>query len=217
MKGLSSWSAYFFLQIYMFGNESKFNREIKTNASATSAVVQHLVRGMNYRVQLVAYNRLGDSVKSKPLFLGRPQPLTHTLLTSKCKPRASQLNFESVLQARMTLTNTALWASRGSLEPWSGSLGAPCGLPSASSASGSTGSVEVARSFIRMESWVVSVSCQGFFHCWVHLPLFFCFILSVPVHKSEDPSRLVLFCLHPDVVSLLCCVNFIIVHKLCYM
>ena len=54
----------------MYGNETKFNREIITNATATALTVRHLVKGMNYRIQLLAFNRMGDGVKSKPKFLG---------------------------------------------------------------------------------------------------------------------------------------------------
>lgn len=58
------------LQIYLQGNESKFDRIVDVNFSIESVHVHHLVRDMPYRLQMAAYNRMGEGVKSEPLILG---------------------------------------------------------------------------------------------------------------------------------------------------
>jgi hypothetical protein len=60
----------FNLQIYLYGNESRFNQELTTNASTTSVLVPRVVKGINYRIQMSAFNRMGEGEKSKIQFLG---------------------------------------------------------------------------------------------------------------------------------------------------
>lgn len=76
-------------QIYMFGNESRFNREIETNASTSMMLVRHLVKGMNYRIQVAAFNRMGAGVKSKEQFLCECRRFLYLVTSSDlCPPRS---------------------------------------------------------------------------------------------------------------------------------
>ena len=54
----------------MHGNETKFDREIPVNSSLEAIYVHHLVRDMTYRVQLSAFNRMGEGARSEPVVVG---------------------------------------------------------------------------------------------------------------------------------------------------
>ena len=54
------------------GNETKFDRNITTNESTHAILIHHLARGVSYRIQIAAYNRIkGEGVKSSPLIIGK--------------------------------------------------------------------------------------------------------------------------------------------------
>ena len=52
------------------GNETKFHRNITTNATTHVIIVRHLVPGMTYRIQMAAFNKRGLGVKSSPVMIG---------------------------------------------------------------------------------------------------------------------------------------------------
>ena len=52
-------------KIFLHGNETKFSRNITTNASVHSVVISHLVTTISYGVQMAAFNRMGVGARSR--------------------------------------------------------------------------------------------------------------------------------------------------------
>ena len=60
------------LQIYVYGNETRFDRELEVSVHAPRSVhVRHVVRGLRYRVQLSAVNSAGEGLRSDVLYIGQ--------------------------------------------------------------------------------------------------------------------------------------------------
>jgi len=58
-------------KIFCLGNETRFHRNITVNATTTTILIQHLVYGMKYKIQVAAKNRKGIGIRSDPYILGR--------------------------------------------------------------------------------------------------------------------------------------------------
>lgn len=58
--------------IYIQGNESKFDKIVDVNVSIETVHVRNLVKDMHYHLQMAAYNRMGEGVKSELIRLRRP-------------------------------------------------------------------------------------------------------------------------------------------------
>ncbi|ESN98989.1 hypothetical protein HELRODRAFT_188972 [Helobdella robusta] len=66
-------------KIFIFGNNSKFDREIQINSSMRELRIQNMIQDMTYKIQMCAYNRAGDGFRSDPIVIG-------PLLTSSPDP-----------------------------------------------------------------------------------------------------------------------------------
>ena len=99
-------------QIFIFGNESKFNREITTNASTFHLTTHHLVPDMVYRVLVLAWNKMGDGVKSSPLVLGQCLMLVRVATDSvngHCNRWQSSINLLTIFyRSSPLLANSSL-------------------------------------------------------------------------------------------------------------
>lgn len=58
-------------RIYIQGNESKFDKIVDVNVSIETVHVRNLIKDMSYHIQMAAYNRMGESVKSELIRFGR--------------------------------------------------------------------------------------------------------------------------------------------------
>lgn len=58
-------------QIYIFGNESKFDREIQINSTLEAVYIQNMIQDMVYKIQMSAFNRIGEGFRSEPIVIGR--------------------------------------------------------------------------------------------------------------------------------------------------
>ena len=68
--GLNLSMLTFALQIFLYGNETKYNREIRVNETVNAIIINHLVHGMAYRIQLLAFTKIGDGPPSDPTIVG---------------------------------------------------------------------------------------------------------------------------------------------------
>lgn len=58
-------------QIWLLGNESKQDLETTVNASTTHVNIRNVAHDMNYKLQVAAFNRAGDGIRSDPISVGR--------------------------------------------------------------------------------------------------------------------------------------------------
>ena len=58
------------LQVFIKGNESKFDKFLTVNASVYEVLVPGIVDKMQYRVQVLTFNRIGESGKSRHVDVG---------------------------------------------------------------------------------------------------------------------------------------------------
>jgi len=59
------------LQIFITANEPKYSREIQVNTSVDSFMWRPLVKDVTYRVQMLAFNEIGDGVRSEAIVVGK--------------------------------------------------------------------------------------------------------------------------------------------------
>lgn len=59
-----------YFQIYMFGSEPKFNREIAINSSLDGVYIHNIIKDMLYGIQLSAFTKAGEGAKSETFFVG---------------------------------------------------------------------------------------------------------------------------------------------------
>lgn len=71
-------------KVYVYGNETKFSPEVRTNASVHSVLIQRLIAGMPYRIQVAAINRMGEGKKSDPISFGELQTVTFLAIVGHC-------------------------------------------------------------------------------------------------------------------------------------
>ena len=61
---------YVLLQVFVYGNESKFDKFRQVNASVHEVLIADVIASMKYRVQVLAFNRIGESSKSRYVGVG---------------------------------------------------------------------------------------------------------------------------------------------------
>lgn len=54
----------------MYGSEAKYDREIPINATVEGIFIHHVVKNMTYKIQMAAFNRMGDGTRSDPVLIG---------------------------------------------------------------------------------------------------------------------------------------------------
>ena len=60
----------FVSQIYLFGSEAKFNREIQMNSSLDGVYIHNMVKDMTYQIQMSALTRMGEGARSEAVYVG---------------------------------------------------------------------------------------------------------------------------------------------------
>jgi hypothetical protein len=69
MRGINIYCV--FCQIYLNGNETRFNKQATVNQTTDFVYLHHLVKNMQYRLQMTAVNRKGEGVLSDIIYLGQ--------------------------------------------------------------------------------------------------------------------------------------------------
>lgn len=57
-------------QIYIYGNETKFDHQIQINSSLDSIYVHGMIKDMNYKIQMSAWNKMGEGLRSEAIQIG---------------------------------------------------------------------------------------------------------------------------------------------------
>jgi len=71
----------------MFGSEAKYDKTISTNASLDAVFIHQVLKDMTYKIQLSAHNRMGEGVRSDPIFIGKMLrffPLLYNTILYNC-------------------------------------------------------------------------------------------------------------------------------------
>jgi len=58
------------LQIYIYDNTTRLSQEIEVNSTVESIVVYHLAKQARFTVQVAAFNRAGDGLRSDATLAG---------------------------------------------------------------------------------------------------------------------------------------------------
>lgn len=57
-------------KIYIYGNETRFDREIQINSSLDSIYIHGMIKDMNYKIQMSAWNKMGEGLRSEAIQIG---------------------------------------------------------------------------------------------------------------------------------------------------
>jgi len=68
------------IQIYIYGNETRFNRELKLNSSSQAVYIHDFAASMTYHVQIAAFNQAGDGLKTDVIAVGKNGSLPELLV-----------------------------------------------------------------------------------------------------------------------------------------
>jgi hypothetical protein len=92
------------LQVYIYDNATRFNKEIQVNGSVESIVVYHLPKVAQLTVQVAAFNSVGKGLKSQPVRAGIGSlPAYNTI---QLKTHMAPITFRNVIFARFAALST---------------------------------------------------------------------------------------------------------------
>lgn len=63
-------------KIYIYGNETKFDREIQINSTLDAIYIHSMIKDMTYKIQMSAWNKMGEGLRSEAIVIG---PLAHSV------------------------------------------------------------------------------------------------------------------------------------------